>query len=497
VTSKREEALPPPVSFWVISVRKALPPLFLAISIFFVYLGTIAPGLTWANTGADGGDFVTASATWGVPHPTGYPVYLLLAKLFQLLPVGSLAFRTNLLSALAAVLTVVLVYGLLVWPAESPVQGNWQAGLLAAAAFGLSPLFWSQAVITEVYTLQSAFLAGALLLALQPPTRQLDRWRGLLLGLALGNHLTSLFFVPAVLVAAVWRGGWQFDWRSLLRSLAWLGAGLLVYLSLPLRALSNPPVNWGNPVTPRRFLWLVSGELYQRNLFDLTLAGVLDRARAVAGLLLDQFALPGLFLALVGLLFFFKPTRLYFLTLFVALVYSLFAILYASFDSYVYLLPVFLSFALWLGLGLGGLFPIESRGRTRWVVFLVGLALCLGLTFQRWPTVDASRDQRAEAFGAKMLADLPPRALVLASGDRAIFALWYFHFALGQRPDLAILVPDFFGTDWYLETLRSRYPALRWEGNAIRADDLQTDNPGRPLCRVAYLETLDLSCISP
>ena len=479
------------------SARKVLPPVFLAISIFIVYLRTIAPGLTWANVGADGGDFVTAAATWGIPHPTGYPTYLLLAKLFQLFPLGSLAFRTNLLSALAAVLAVVLVYALLVWTEASPVRGNWQAGLLSAVAFGLSPLFWSQAVITEVYTLQAAFLAGALFLALQPSTLPLDRWRGLLLGLALGNHLTSLFFVPPVMVTAAWRGGWKFAWRSLLRSLAWLGVGLLVYLSLPLRALSNPPVNWGNPITPRRFLWLVSGELYQRNLFDLTLTGIFERARAVAGLLLEQFALPGLFLALVGLLFFFKPTRLYFLTLFVALVYGLFAIIYASFDSYVYLLPVFLSFSIWLGLGLGGSFPLESRSRTRWVVFLVGLALCFGLAFQRWPVVDASQDQRAEAFGAQMLADLPPRAMVLASGDRAIFALWYFHFALGQRPDLAILVPDFFGTDWYLETLRVRYPALRWEGQVIRADDLAMDNPGRPLCRVAYFETLDLVCTSP
>lgn len=477
-------------------MRKLWPPLVLCLVFLSLYLATLAPGLTWANNGADGGDLITAAATGGVPHPTGYPLYLFLAQAFQALPWGPLAWRTNLLSALAATLTVCLIYGMLVWPAASPVRGNWLAGWLAAAAFGISPLFWSQAVITEVYTLQAACLAGALFLALQSPSPGVERWRGLLLGLALGNHLTSLFFIPPVLLAGSWRGGRNFAGRSLLRSLAWLGLGSLIYLSLPLRALSQPPVNWGNPVTLPRFLWLVSGNLYQRNLFDLDLAGLVARTRAVAGLLLEQFALPGLFLALVGLVFYFKPNRFLALTLFIALSHTFFAILYTSFDSYVYLIPVFLSVALWIGLALGGLFPPDSPRRTRLAVGLVGLALCLGLVALRWPTVDASRDHRAEAFGAQLLADLPPGALVLASSDRAIFGLWYFHFALGQRPDLAVLVPAFFRTDWYLETLRARYPTLRWEGQVIQEATLAAANPGRPLCRVAYWETLELVCTS-
>ena len=48
-----------------------------------VYLASLAPGLTWANFGADGGDLIAAAATGGVAHPTGYPFYLLLARLFQ------------------------------------------------------------------------------------------------------------------------------------------------------------------------------------------------------------------------------------------------------------------------------------------------------------------------------------------------------------------------------------------------------------------------------
>ncbi len=53
-------------------------PVVLFLSLLTVYGMTLAPGLTWANSGADGGDLITAAATGGVPHPTGYPVYLLL-----------------------------------------------------------------------------------------------------------------------------------------------------------------------------------------------------------------------------------------------------------------------------------------------------------------------------------------------------------------------------------------------------------------------------------
>jgi hypothetical protein len=67
-----------------------------------VYLLTLAPTLTWAHDGADGGDLVVAVLTGGVPHPPGYPTYLLLGSLFARLQVGGPAFRLNLMSAVSA-----------------------------------------------------------------------------------------------------------------------------------------------------------------------------------------------------------------------------------------------------------------------------------------------------------------------------------------------------------------------------------------------------------
>lgn len=76
-------------------LRRHLPAIFLALSLMGVYLSTLAPGLTWANDGSDGGDLIAAAYTGGVAHPTGYPLYLLLARLFQFVPLGSLADRKS------------------------------------------------------------------------------------------------------------------------------------------------------------------------------------------------------------------------------------------------------------------------------------------------------------------------------------------------------------------------------------------------------------------
>jgi hypothetical protein len=136
--------------------HRYLPPIILVVSLSAVYMRTLAPGLTWANDGSDGGDLIAAAATGGIAHPTGYSLYPLLARLFQLLPFGSLAFRTNLMSALATILGATLVYWLVTRciPEEKSIL-TWAGGLVAGYAFGLLPLVWLQAVITEVYALQA------------------------------------------------------------------------------------------------------------------------------------------------------------------------------------------------------------------------------------------------------------------------------------------------------------------------------------------------------
>jgi hypothetical protein len=484
-------------------------PLLLGGSLLGVYLSTLAPGLTWANYGADGGDLITAAATGGVPHPTGYPLYLLLARLFQLLPVGSLAFRTNLLSAIAMATAAVLVY-LMVRREAATLQHGWSAALISGSAFGLAPLVWSQAVITEVYALQALLVALVLYLyteAIHHPSPHLDRWRGLALGLAMGNHLTSILLLPAILLNSMhlnesgpartehsWFANHRFDRASLLRQLGWLMAGLSLYLILPLRALAGSPVNWGNAGTPGRLWWLVSGQLYQSYYLQAAAVDLWERSEQAVTVLLQQSGIVGLALALIGLIVFWAPSPLYLLTAWTAAVSILFAVYYGAADWVVYLIPALVCLSIWIGLGLVGLSRQWKNRSLR-----VGLALALlGLILIRSAAlagqVDASQDRRAESFGKDVLAAAPQDAILFAQGDEAVFALWYFHFALGQRPDVAVLAIDLLHFDWYQETLHSSYPALVVPGPFPWPESIAPANPRRAACDVRYSDHMEMYC---
>jgi len=125
-----------------------------------LYLQTLAPSV--ATLFDDSLEFPLVAYRLAIAHPTGYPLYTLLGKLFTLLSWQNVAWSVNLLSAVGASLTVGFIYLV----ARQLACRRFPA-LLAAAALAVSPVFWSQAVIAEVYTLNSAFVGALLWLALR------------------------------------------------------------------------------------------------------------------------------------------------------------------------------------------------------------------------------------------------------------------------------------------------------------------------------------------
>jgi hypothetical protein len=149
----------------------------LAVGLFVaslaLYMQTLAPSV--AALFDDSLEFPLVSYRLAIAHPTGYPLYTLLGKLFTLGPWANVAWSVNFLSAVAGALTVALVYLV----ARQLVQrrdgsaGRRLPPLLGAAALALSPVFWSQSVVAEVYTLNSAFVAALLWLTLRWARRPL------------------------------------------------------------------------------------------------------------------------------------------------------------------------------------------------------------------------------------------------------------------------------------------------------------------------------------
>jgi len=461
--------------------NRFLSPIFLIAILAWTYASTLAPGLTWANGGADGGDLIAATATGGVPHPTGYPLYLILAGLFQHIPIGPLAFRFNLFSAVSAISAAYLLYE--VTRRALPDSDSWTTRLSALAAaltFGLSPLFWSQAVITEVYSLHALLVAAVLYLSSVPipdlTPKQHALLLGLIFGLALGNHITAILLAPIVFLPG------SKNLHSLGSRLLGLTLGLLPYLLLPLRALSDPPINWGDPITLRNFFWLVSGKLYQPLILSTTWTAIWERTRSAAALTITQIGIIGAALAVMGLFLSFSNRRLVFNTIWTALAFFVFSVSYGVRNSQVYLIPVFLCFSIWIGVALARL---SSGGKLVVVVFAIFAGYLIFLGSQAWPQVDASHDLRAEEFGQGIIEEAPPDALIFVKGDDAVFALWYFHFALGERSDVSVIASELLHHDWYQKSLRDAYPGLVIPGPLPFEETIRLANPTRPVCYVS------------
>src|SRR5258705_6601068 len=187
-----------------------------ALAALWAYALTLSPTVAWVNLGEDSGDLLAASVTLGIPHPTGYPLFVLLGRLATFLPVGSIAFRINLVAAVAAAVSVYALVRLACALAPEASR-HWTAAFAAATCallYASSRGAWSQSVLSEVYTLNAAFLAVILWLLVEAERDQDPRrllLASYLFGLGLTNHLLLLAVSPR------WRtspGVWPAPGRS-------------------------------------------------------------------------------------------------------------------------------------------------------------------------------------------------------------------------------------------------------------------------------------------
>ncbi|MEO5885738.1 MAG: DUF2723 domain-containing protein [Candidatus Limnocylindrales bacterium] len=423
-----------------------LTPLVVAGISFVVYLRTLLPGMAFG----DWGEMQTVPHVLGVAHPTGYPTYIVLSWLAQLAPIGSVAFRSNLLSAgLVAValgVTVAIQLRLGVRPLIA-------AG--ASLALGAVGTVWAAATVAEVNPLHLLFVALLLHRAMVWEERRAPRdlvLGGLLLGLAAGNHLLILFVAPLIVAYVLWVGRREIaaDPRILALTVAAGLVGLSTYLYIPLAASQSPVLAYNHPVTLDAVLWLVSGEQFRGQFGFLSPTGLSDLVSALPALwslAIDQATpiLPILGAAGLGLLGRRRP----------ALGLTLIGILVL--DVYIWANYLRLEHYLlvgWLVIALGAAAALEAvaqalDGRLPWsrtpsmvragtLVGAAAVVLAAGLAATNWQGADRSADRTAETYVDAVLAALPPDAAILSEWD-ASTPLWHASFVLSRRLDVLIV----------------------------------------------------------
>jgi 4-amino-4-deoxy-L-arabinose transferase-like glycosyltransferase len=260
-------------------------------------------GLTAPRTVAleDDGVFIMASYTLGVAHPPGYPLHTLLGWLFTHLPFGTVEWRAHFLSGVFGALTCAVL-----WLLARRLTGSALAAWVSALALGLSQVFWSQAIIAEVYTLNTFLFVTAWLLvvAYRDSGRwQTLHWAALVCGLGLANHWPLfLLSAPGLLLTALprWRA-WGRQGATAL--LLFLMTAALPYCWLYARSRMNPGFSFLGPLEGVGDLWrVIARQVYDvSDSISATTADKLAFLRFYGREMAWQFTPAGVPLVLLGL----------------------------------------------------------------------------------------------------------------------------------------------------------------------------------------------------
>jgi hypothetical protein len=443
----------------------------LSFVVLLIYLPTVAPTVTLRNNGGDGGELVRAAWVLGIPHPTGYPLWVLLAHVATWLPLGEPAHRVALLSTLAAVAAIAmlaLAAEELLHQADPKITGRirYAGPLIGGAALAFSLLFWQQATIPETYALDSFLIALGLWLLLRWLRGNGVLWHAsLVTALALANHLVSLSLLATLVVAVLVRRQ-----RPARTELAAAAAPFLLtvalYLFLLVRARAHPNANRGDPQTLTTLWTQVGAGEYHHFLTSRSPSQALLELARWPGRLRGQFTVVGAIAAVWSLfLIAVRAPRAAAVLVTAVLVDLLIVARDAAPAAPSYLHVSYLVLAMALGAGLlilPATFTSDQRAQqlAGGVACLGGAALALFLAVHTQPAVNLHGDYTLETTARSDLAAVPPDGLLLTNGDNPLFALWYVQDVLDVRPDVTVWSLNLVLDPWYGREMHRRYATV-------------------------------------
>jgi tetratricopeptide (TPR) repeat protein len=467
---------------------------------FAIYAVTLCPTIYWEDSAA----FCAVHSLLGIPHSPGFPVYVLLGRIFTMLPFAGFAFCSNLMSAFWGSAALTVLFFLIL---ETHNQAGIQEGLsrlastVAVLVFAFSSSFWLQTVRAEVYTLNLFLSLTSILLLLRwrqaASIRAGCRWLLLfmfVLGLSLTNHpLLALTLAPAFLLLVL------FTDHQVLLSAKRLGLltifvllGLSVYLYLPIRSGLGPAVNWGKPDSwPNLLAYLLRTSQASAG-SSVAAVPFLNRLWFDLSFPVDQFGLPLFWLSVVGVVSLFRSSRLMGSLTLAVFALNLGTATWAAdfsarnYDLLGYLLPSLSMFTIWFALGLKNALAWILRevravngnpkkeihqvlgylaAHAALLIILLLPILQLNRNLKR---CDKSSQIWAQVYARQILSSVGKDALILAGDDNTLTSLWYVNLAESQRPDVKIVSVTALTGRANREQIRQQYPEISLPDAAIR-----------------------------
>jgi len=477
------------------------------LAALFLYSWTLAPTVT----PTDSGELIVVAHGLGIAHPPGVPLWVMLAHLASLVPLGNVAVRINFLDALFAALAcamlTLVVAELTITAAYLPARKRgaqqrkkaddsgidrllvFAPALGAGLLMAFSRTLWSYATITEVYTLNTLLILIVFFLMLRWRRRIVaarrdnrgavtiyDSWlytAAAVFGLALGDHhVTVALTLPAVAVIVYRTEGLRFftSRRLLYAAVISIGALVVVYAYLPFAASHSPLINWGNPRSLQEIWWHITGRQYRVFLsFTPTMMGA--QCVEFFRILLREFGpawlpLP-LMLALAGFATAFKQDRTSFwFLLFIIIANLAYDLSYEiAEDKDAYYLPVFISFAIAAGFGIRWLIrltAVKSMSlRKSYVVAGIAVLLTSATAVAgNFPFNNRRHYFIAHDYVENLLSAVEPNGLLLTQDWQVASPMFYAQQIEQRRRDVKIIDVNLLRRSWYFDYLRRTYPDL-------------------------------------
>ena len=363
----------------------------------------------------------------GTAHPPGYPLYVLLTHLFVKLPIGTIAYRANLFSAVMAALACVLVFVL----ARLIGARRWTS-TCAALGMAAGVSFWRSAVFAEVYSL-AAFMAALTLTLLLAwgETRRTALLLGAVAAFAagLGNHLTIIGLAPACLLYVLVRDRRSVTPRVIAGAVVPLAIGLAQYGFIVLRTHQNAPYLESRAASPGDLLAVVTAQHFADQRFAFTFRSlVFEQGPAVVRTMARDLGVAGAVLFTLGVAVALKRRSGNAALLLGGAAGSLAMVLNLSGDVQGFVTPLMVLVWPLCALGADALLPGAGSPRSwRTLTALVAAAaMPLSNVVLHYRAADQRHGDQAGRFFRALHAELPAGAGVVAEDYFSDMALEYF-----------------------------------------------------------------------
>ena len=450
-----------------------------------VYLLTLSPSIYFI----DSGELAVVCQTLGIAHPTGYPLYTLLGKIFTQIPLKNIIFRLNFLSSVLICFTNLFVFLILLDLSQfisilkTKELKIWGA-FLGALAFAFNPTLWSQATTNEVYALNIFLQTLVIYLSLfwylraqDNKDKKVDRVLFLfvfLYGLSFGDHMSTLLLFPALaFLVLITEGKEIFRSPRFSTLVLFFILGLSIYLYLPVRAVQRPLLNWGDPASFTNFLRHVSAWQYRVWMFSESAGELWGNFMNFLNLSYQGFQIHLLIVGLLGAFYLVKYNLKIFLFLIIALGSNMFyGINYSIADIDPYFLPSFLVFAIMIGSGFLGIFNIcenlllkdrrkqLNKNLLKILCFLPFIILPLVTLKINYFEQNKSQNYLAYQWGKNILRSVKKDAIILTSVWDHYSPWLYLRYIENVRPDVSFLELRLAIRSWHFDYFKKAYPRI-------------------------------------